>query len=163
MTDVTIFPIGTDELQRVRALAYDIWPEAYAGILSADRIPPMLAEIYSLETLAADMTERSHRYWLATVAGEDAGFASAYREEGRVWIKKLYVRSTVRGLGLGRRLIETAVAAFPEAGSVGLFVNNGNASAIGFYRSQGFAVEAEAPVRMGQYDFTDLVMGKIIG
>jgi diamine N-acetyltransferase len=160
---MAIFPIGADALQRVQTLAQEIWPEAYAGILPADRIPPMLAEIYSLETLAADITERSHRYWLATVAAEDAGFASAYREDGRIWIKKLYVRSTIRGLGLGRRLIETAVAAFPGAASVGLFVNNGNASAIGFYRSQGFAIEAEVPVRMGPYDFTDFVMGKTIG
>jgi diamine N-acetyltransferase len=163
MKDIAIFPIGAGELQRVRELAHEIWPEAYAGVLPADRIPPMLAEIYSLETLAADITERSHRYWLATVAAKDAGFASAYREDERVWIKKLYVRSTIRGLGLGKRLIETAVAAFPGATSVGLFVNNGNASAVGFYRAQGFAIEAEVPVRMGPYDFTDFVMSKTIG
>jgi diamine N-acetyltransferase len=163
MTDIAIFPIGADALQRVQTLALEIWPEAYAGILPADRIPPMLAEIYSLETLTVDITERSHRYLLARMADEDAGFASAYREDGRVWIKKLYVRSTIRGLGLGRRLMETAVAAFPGAASVGLFVNNGNSPAIGFYRSQGFTIEAEVPVRMGPYDFTDFVMGKTIG
>ena len=144
----------------MRALAYAIWPEAYAGVLPADRIPGMLAEIYSLEALTADIAERGHHYWLVTVDGVDAGFASAYREDGRVWIKKLYVLSTIRGLGLGKRLIAAALAAFPAARSVGLYVNDGNTAAIGFYESQGFAVENRVPVRMGPYDFTDFVMAR---
>ena len=36
----------------------DSTPEAFAGILPADRIPGMLDEIYALETLAADIGER---------------------------------------------------------------------------------------------------------
>lgn len=158
--EVAISPIGVADMPRVRELSYIIWPEAYAGILPADRIPGMLAEIYDLKTLAADIEQRRHHYWFATVDGVDAGFVSAYRENGRIWIKKLYVLSTIRGLGLGRRLMETAIAGFPGATSVGLYVNNGNAPAIGFYRAQGFAVEAEVPVRMGPYDFTDFVMAR---
>jgi diamine N-acetyltransferase len=158
--DVAILSIGVVELPRVRALAYAIWPEAYAGILPADRIPGMLAEIYSLDALEADVAARGHCYWLATVDGVDAGFVSAYREDGRVWIKKLYVQSSIRGLGLGKRLIAAALAAFPGATSVGLYVNDGNEPAIGFYQSQGFAVEKRVPVRMGPYDFTDFVMAR---
>ena len=162
MAEVSIVPIGVSGMARVRDISYVIWPEAYAGILPADRIPGMLAEIYDLGTLAADIEERGHRYWFATVDGVDAGFVSAYREGDRVWIKKLYVLSSIRGLGLGRRLLATAIAAFPGATSVGLYVNNGNAPAIGFYRTQGFDVEAEVPVRMGPYDFTDFVMGRTL-
>jgi ribosomal protein S18 acetylase RimI-like enzyme len=159
---VAIFPIGAAQLPRVRTLAYEIWPEAYAGILPADRIPGMLAEIYDLATLTADIAARDHRYWFATVDGRDAGFVSAYIDEGRVWIKKLYVLGAIRGLGLGKRLMATAVAAFPDASSVGLYVNDGNAPAIGFYEAQGFAVEKRVPVRMGPYDFTDFVMARAL-
>lgn len=160
--EVAVFPIGEADLPRVRRLAHEIWPEAYDGILPAERIPGMLAEIYSLETLAADIAERHHRYWLATVDGADAGFASAYREGDRVWIKKLYVLGTIRGLGLGKRLIAAAIAAFQGATSVGLYVNDGNMPAIGFYEAQGFAVEDRVPVRMGPYDFTDFVMARAL-
>lgn len=163
MADLAIFPIGPGKLSRVRALADVIWPEAYAGILPADRIGPMLADIYSASSLRADIGERGHRYWLATVDGKDAGFASAYREGDRVWIKKLYVLGSIRGLGLGKAMIAEVEAAFPGALSVGLYVNNGNAPAIGFYKAQGFAVEAEVPVRMGPYDFTDFVMSRPVG
>jgi len=157
---IEIEPIGPEGLPRVRALALEIWPEAFAGIIPADRIPGMLAEIYALDTLSADIAERGHRYWIATVDGVDTGFGSAYRDGTRVWIKKLYVRASTRGLGLGKRLMDTGIAAFPGSESVGLYVNNGNAPAIAFYRSRGFAVEAEVPVRMGPYDFIDFVMAR---
>lgn len=160
MSTIEIAEIGAADLPRVQALAHAIWPEAFAGILPAERIPGMLAEIYALDTLAADISARGHRYWIAAVDGADAGFVSAYREGERVWIKKLYVRAAARGLGLGKRLMDTGIAAFPGTTSVGLYVNNGNAPAIGFYRSRGFAVEAEVPVRMGPYDFTDFVMAR---
>jgi len=160
MSTSLIFPIEADALPRVAALAYRIWPEAFAGILDADRIPGMLAEIYGLETLTADIVERRHQYWLATHDGRDVGFASAYRADGRVWIKKLYLLAETRGLGLGKALITTARAHFGPELPVALYVNDGNAAAIAFYRSQGFEVEQHVSVQMGPYQFTDYVMLK---
>lgn len=160
MSTSLIFPIDADALPRVAELAYRIWPEAFAGILPADRIPGMLAEIYALGTLEADIAERGHQYWLATHDGGDVGFASAYRAEGRVWIKKLYLLAETRGLGLGKALIATARAHFGAELPVALYVNDGNAAAIAFYRAQGFEVEQHVPVRMGPYQFSDYVMVK---
>jgi ribosomal protein S18 acetylase RimI-like enzyme len=161
--ETAIVEIGSAELPRIRALAFAIWPEAYAGILPPDNIGAMLEDIYALETLAADIDERGHRYWIAAVDGADGGFVSAYREGDRVWIKKIYVLASARGLSLGKRLIDTAVAAFPGARSVALLVNDGNAKAIGFYKSQGFTVEAAVPVRMGGFDYTDYRMARPLG
>ena len=155
-----IQPIDAGDLPRVAALAHRIWPEAFAGILPADRIPGMLAEIYALETLEADSAERGHQYWLATHDGRDVGFASAYRADGRVWIKKLYLLAETRGLGLGKALIATARTHFGAELPVALYVNDGNAAAIAFYRSQGFEVERHVPVQMGPYRFSDSVLLK---
>lgn len=160
MSTPTITPIDQRDLPRVAELANRIWPEAFAGILPADRIPGMLAEIYDLRTLQADISERHHQYWLATMDGADLGFASAYRADGRVWIKKLYLLASARGLGLGKALIATARAHFGAALPVALYVNDGNAPAIAFYRAQGFEVEKHVPVQMGPYQFTDYVMLK---
>ena len=88
---VSIVKIGLAELPRVRALARRIWPECFAGILPADIISPMVEAIYDLDVLRADVEEHGHVYWIAQVDGEDAGYASAYREADRLWIKKLYL------------------------------------------------------------------------
>ena len=158
MSEAIIAPVAPPELPRVAALARRIWPEAFAGILPADRIPGMLDEIYALETLLADIGERGHQYWLASGDGGDLGYASAYRAEGRVWIKKLYLLAEARGLGLGKAMIAAARAHFGEDLPVALYVNDGNAPAIAFYRSQGFEIEQHVPVQMGPYQFTDYVM-----
>lgn len=160
MTKSKIIAIGANDLHRVARLAHQIWPEAFAGILPADYIPAMVAEIYSAEALAADIDERGHQYWLATVDGRDVGYVSAYFENGRVWIKKLYLLSTTRGLGLGKTLVKTAHDHFGSTKPLALFVNDGNTKAIAFYKSQGFTVESHVPVRMGPYDFHDFVMVK---
>lgn len=157
---IDIVKAGPADMDRVRALAHEIWPECFAGIIDAELIPGMLAEIYAPETLAADLAERGHVYWLVTVDGADAGYASAYRSGERLWIKKLYVRAACRKLGLGKRLVGAALAEFPGAASLGLYVNDGNAPAIAWYEKQGFVVEARVPVQMGPYRFTDFVMAK---
>jgi ribosomal protein S18 acetylase RimI-like enzyme len=158
--DVDIEPIGPSELGRVATLARVIWPECFAGILPADRIGPMVEDIYAPATLEADIAERGHRYWIARVDGTDAGYGSAYREADRLWIKKLYLRAEHRGLGLGKRLIAAAIAAFPGSRTLGLYVNDANTPAIGFYKAQGFAVERHVPVLMGPFAFTDYVMAR---
>jgi ribosomal protein S18 acetylase RimI-like enzyme len=158
MTTATITAIGPAELYRVQSLAHEIWPEAFSGILPPERIPGMLAEIYALETLRADIAKRGHQYWLAAGDAGDLGFASAYRADGRIWIKKLYVHAKARGLGLGKQLIATACAHFGPDLPTALYVNDGNAPAIAFYKAQGFAIEQHVPVRMGPYQFHDYVM-----
>ena len=59
---------------------------------------------------------------------------------------------------LGKALIATARAHLGPELPVALYVNDGNAAAIAFYRSQGFEVEQHVPVQMGPYQFTDYVM-----
>lgn len=157
-----IFEAAPDELPRVQALARDIWPECFAGILPPDRIGPMVEAIYALDTLRDDLQVRGHRYWLAQVDGNDAGYVSAYPEGTRLWLKKLYLRQTCRGKGTGKALIATVLKAFPEARELALYVNDGNAPAIAFYQAQGFEIEATVPVRMGPFDFTDHIMRKAL-
>jgi diamine N-acetyltransferase len=155
---VSIDTISLIDLPRVRALARRIWPECFSGILPADIIGPMVEAIYDLDELRADVEARGHIYWIAQVDGEDAGYASAYRAGDCLWIKKLYLLDSCRGLGLGKRLIAVAQQELSGAASLALYVNDGNAPAIAFYKSQGFTIDRLVEVNMGGFDMKDYVM-----
>ena len=153
--------IGVDELEIVRELALIIWPKCYRNIIGPDRVDAMLAVLYSTDALEKEMLDHGHVFWIARYGDLDVGYASAFTDGDRLWLKKLYVRDDHRGLGLGKALIDAALAHF-TAQEMALYVNKDNAPAIAYYLRSGFNVEAEVPVQMGPYGFTDYVMQKAL-
>ena len=156
-----IEPLDEAGLSTVSLLAHRIWPAAYAGILTPAQIDNLLSRIYSPENLRREWVD-GHRFWLAH-DDEPVGYASAYRDDGIVWLKKLYVLPQCQGRGIGRALMEAATAAFMPARELRLLVNSGNLPAQRFYERQGFARLAEMPVRMGDFEFVDYVYGRVLG
>ncbi|MFT4090047.1 MAG: GNAT family N-acetyltransferase [Asticcacaulis sp.] len=157
---IRLVPLQISDLPRVQKLAQEIWPECYKGILDDAQIPQMVASLYALPVLQADIERDGHRYWIAQTEERDLGFASAFQDGDTVWIKKLYLRADTRGLGLGKRLIAFLSDAFPKARRLNLYVNDGNAPAIGFYQSQGFEIIDTVAVQMGPYPFTDHILSR---
>lgn len=162
MATARVRRIGVDELEIVRELALMIWPKCYRNIIGPDRVDAMLAVLYATDALEREMLEQGHVFWIVRYGDLDVGYGSAYREGDRLWLKKLYVRDDHRGLGLGKALIEAAIAHFgsPTTRDLALYVNRDNTPAIDYYLRSGFQVEAEVPVTMGPYDFTDFIMQK---
>lgn len=157
--------IGVEDLEIVRQLALVIWPKCYRHVIGPDRVDAMLAVLYAIDNLEDEMVNQGHIFWIVRYGDLDVGYASAYMDGGRLWLKKLYVRDDHRGLGLGKALIDAALDHFQSERTpqeLALNVNKDNAAAIDYYLRSGFQVEAEVPVRMGPYDFTDYVMQKAI-
>jgi ribosomal protein S18 acetylase RimI-like enzyme len=67
---------------------------------------------------------------------------STWRGRPGVYVQDMYVAPRMRGLGLGRELMEAVMRRSRERGGryVKLAVYDGNEQAIGFYRSLGFEV-----------------------
>lgn len=153
---LSIVPATGADIAIVRDLAHRIWPVAYDGVLTRGQIDNMLLLIYSQENLAEEMRQ-GHVFWLAHRDGAPVGFASAYREESSIWIKKLYVEPRLHGQGIGQALLREAIRALSPAADVKLLVNPNNISAQRFYEHVGFILWGKKSVKMGDHHFTDLI------
>src|SRR5262249_25237300 len=115
-----------------------------------------------LASLPGDYSPPAGALLLARVDGEPVGCAALRRIDAATGeLKRLYVRPGHRGLGLGRRLTETAVEAARERGyrRLRLDTTPEMAAAQDLYRSLGFreiAAYRENPVAGVRYLELDL-------
>ena len=80
---------------------------------------------------------------LNSPAGEFAAFGQMYQRYGRINFARLVVNPTMRGQGVGKRLVEQLIETGPklfQGDEFSLFAYRHNAPALACYRSMGFAV-----------------------
>lgn len=157
---LAIAEAGAGDIALISELAHDIWPAAYAGILTPEQIDNMLARIYSHENLRAEM-DAGHRFWLARWDNLPCGFASSYRENTEIiWLKKIYIAPAMQGQGVGRALIRTIEQAMQPMKYLKLLVNPHNIPAQRYYSHNGFSPAGTKQVQMGDFTFQDLIFSK---
>ncbi|HXG45998.1 MAG TPA: GNAT family N-acetyltransferase [Methylomirabilota bacterium] len=163
-----IAPAGLADLPPIAALAATVWRAHYPGIISAAQIEYMLARMYDLETLRAEVLTGGIRYHCARVEGELAGF-SAFGPTitpGEFKLHKLYVHPAHQRRGIGRALIRNVEQLAANAGCRALIlaVNKANHQAIAAYRQNGFIVRESVVVEIGGgFVMDDYVMAKPVG
>jgi ribosomal protein S18 acetylase RimI-like enzyme len=164
---VRIAPLASDDIDRVSALAREIWLEHYPGIISVGQIEYMLAQRYEPRVIAEELA-RAGLWWdKLTVGSELAGFSSYFLAEApdAVKLDKLYVHARHRRRGCGGMLIARACEIVRREGRrrLVLAVNKHNAAAIAAYRKHGFAI-TDAIVKEigGGYVMDDYVMEKTV-
>jgi len=150
-----------EDMKTVIDLSYRIWPVCYAGILTPEQIQNLLMRIYDEETLRED-ARAGHLYFLAWDEKEAVGYASGYKEGNAVRLKKLYVLPECQGQGVGQCLTDAVIRAFADAEEMRLYVNCDNTPAQRYYERRGFVRMGEAPVKMGDFHFTDFIYAKAL-
>jgi len=146
------------DLQAIHDMAEVVFRETYRDILSPGQMEYMMEWMYSLPNLERQLRE-GHVYFIA----RGQGYVSVQKEaEGLYHLQKIYVMPSAQKTGLGKRLMETALAYVKaDAGHarVELNVNREN-PALGFYRHFGFRVlrQGDFPIGNGYY-MNDYIMG----
>lgn len=145
-----IIPASEHDLELVRQIALQTWPEAYGNIISGEQMDFMLDWMYSPESLRDQLLNQGHRFLLA---GE-LGFASfEHHVKGRraTKIHKLYVLPQAQGLGVGKALVEAVDGFARTAGDTELVLNvNRFNKALHFYLRLGFAIAGEEDIDIGR-------------
>ena len=65
--------ISEQQVDVVQKLAYKIWPQTYAEVLSKDQIDYMLDMMYSIKSLQ-DQIKNGHRMFIFTTEEQPRGF-----------------------------------------------------------------------------------------
>ncbi len=113
---------------------------AYFGELSR-RFPGGFDPALSIAAADEQLTPPAGLFLIAMLQGEPAGCgAVTYHDSDPAEIKRMWVNETVRGLGLGRRILAEleAQAASNGVRMLRLETNDTLAEAIGLYRSAGY-------------------------
>ncbi|RZU01573.1 ribosomal protein S18 acetylase RimI-like enzyme [Kribbella rubisoli] len=134
------------DVDAIRQIGLTTWPVAYAGLVPEAFITDGLAQWWSVEAV-----ERGISKGITLVATDsDAllGMVGLGREEDFWVMWKLYVLPDQQGKGIGKALLDAAIAALPDGTpELLLDVLVANEQAIGFYRSQGFTEAKRTPNR----------------
>ena len=128
-----------------------------------------IEDSFSERAMAANLADPAQGWWVGVDAtGAVAGFAQigpcalphpdARPENGE--LKRLYVARSAQGLGLGRALLETALAGMAErfSGSEWIGVWSGNDKAVRLYRHYGFEKAGEYQFPVGDWRDDEFIL-----
>jgi ribosomal protein S18 acetylase RimI-like enzyme len=158
---LAIRDVAAPDIPAVRDVLVATWHATYDARLGRDKVAEVVAAWHSVPRLTAQIGQPETAFLLAERCGRVVGTAHAdRREDGSVRLGRLYVLPGEQGTGIGRRLLDAALARFPDAARIWLEVEPGNAPAIAFYERQGFRREAAQASCGGRSDLTSIVMAR---
>lgn len=147
---------GIADISLIRELTYQVWPQTYAALLSAEQIDYMLEMMYSESSLQQQM-ESGARFVIATEGETPVGFASYQETEPSVYkLHKIYVLPSQQGKGTGRFIISQLIERIGPLGATALQlqVNRNNRARL-FYEKLGFTAIREIKLDIGNGFFMD--------
>ncbi len=164
MPSIMIKTADVADAPLLEALAKEIWTQHYADINTLEQISYMLERFQSAEAIVQDM-QSGAVYDIAYANGEPCGYSAAVPDETGLFLSKLYVRQSCRGLGIARAMVSRIVHRAQEtgAGRVWLKCNKYNTNSLAAYERLGFTVAYPCVTDIGNgFVMDDYVLEKMI-
>lgn len=129
-----------------------------------------LVHAFGEAAVSAQLADPAERWWVAEADGRIAGFAQAGpcalphadARPAHGELKRLYIDRTAQGLGLGRALLEQALAWLEAAfeGPLWIGVWSGNLKAQRLYARYGFAKAGEYDYPVGRWRDREFILSR---
>lgn len=133
---------GSDDAESIARLAKLIWKEHYTGIIGAAQVEYMLSRFQNADKIYDDIKNGGYTYYIAELGGEPVGYCSTIQDgcDKGLFLSKLYVLKSFRGLGVARLFLATLERAGITKGYeyIRLTANKNNTGAIEAYKKLGF-------------------------
>ncbi len=157
---IMIRPARSDDAAALAALKLETFRETFLDGFAIpyprDDLAVFERASYSVESVTAELADPAKMTWVAERDGALLGYAHVgpcklphpEREAGAGELYQLYLRNDAQGLGLGKRLLNTALDHLTHTcpGPIWLGVWSGNLKAQAIYHANGFE-------KVGDYQF----------
>jgi ribosomal protein S18 acetylase RimI-like enzyme len=137
---MTFLEISTeDQIKLVELLAREIWTEHYTPIIGSGQVEYMLDKFQSRQAIA-EQIRTGVLYFLMQDDGQYIGYLAVQTRGDELFLSKIYVASSHRGEGHGRKAIGfiESLARTKGLRKIVLTVNKNNRKSIAAYERTGF-------------------------
>lgn len=144
------------DIQAVAELAYEIWHECFAELLDIGQIDYMLDKFQSAPAIESQIIG-GYEYYRVYDGGIESGYTAVKKEDGYLFMSKLYLKSSQRGKGLATQALAFIKERAKGLGlnKIRLTVNKYNKRAIKAYNKADFVTYAEQKADIGKGYFMD--------
>jgi ribosomal protein S18 acetylase RimI-like enzyme len=146
----------------VSRLLGEVWHATHDAELGRGEVAEITVKWHAPALLRMQIDDPAKCFLVAEAADDDlVGHAMSWSDDSAVInLLRLYVLPGWQGKGIGNRLLEAAIAAYPAGRLLRLEVQAQNAPAIRFYERMGLQVAGDTGERGGFTDIPALVMEK---
>ena len=130
------------QIEIIEELACEIWNEHFTPIIGKAQVDYMLEKFQSKKSIA-EQIENGYLYFLIRNNSQHIGYLGILPEDSHLFFSKLYITSSERGKGYGKKTIEfiETLAIEKELRKILLTVNRNNSDTIETYKKLGFIVQ----------------------
>jgi ribosomal protein S18 acetylase RimI-like enzyme len=130
---------GENQIEAIEGLADKIWNEHFTPIIGKAQVDYMLEKFQSKRVIT-EQIENGFLYFLIKNNNKPIGYIGVLAKDSQLFLSKLYITSTERGKGHGRKAIEFLENLAVEKGlnKISLTVNRNNSLTIKTYKKLGF-------------------------
>lgn len=161
--EIELKNVTTKQIPELACLANEIWHECFTDILSSNQIDYMVEKFQSERAFIEYFKDENYAYYFILYFNSVVGYMGIKREDNKLFLSKLYVKSEYRRKGIAGKCIDLMVerCKIENLTEIYLTVNKHNERAISAYLKNGFIVECEQVADIGcGYVMDDYVMKK---
>ena len=128
-----------EQIEIVESLAEEIWTEHYIPIIGKAQVDYMLDRFQSKQSIS-DQIRSGFLYFLIKEDNQFIGYIGVQQKGDELFLSKIYIKSSERGKGHGKKAIQFIERLAKEKGvrKIALTVNKNNRGAIKAYEKLGF-------------------------
>lgn len=161
---------GEGDVERLALVGAATFLETFADILDGSAVLAHCSRAHAISVYRGYLTQGAAAWLGETEGGAPVGYVLLTQPEldgalpGDLELKRIYLLSRFHGTGLGKVLMDAAIAEARARGAARLLlgVYRQNSRAIAFYRRSGFVDVGTRQFQVGEQLYDDVVLGRTL-